>query len=57
MIRDTLLIIDDSELDLAILHEIFKNLFRVECVSDARRGLSFLHHMRNGYAPFCWTSV
>lgn len=43
MIRDTLLIIDDSELDLAILHEIFKNLFRVECVSDARLGLSFLH--------------
>ena len=44
MIRDTLLIIDDSELDLAILNEIFKKLFRVECVSDARRGLTFLHH-------------
>lgn len=44
MIRDTLLIIDDSELDLAILNEIFKNLFRVECISDARRGLTFLHH-------------
>ena len=44
MIRDTLLIIDDSELDLAILNEIFKNLFRVECVAEARRGLSFLHH-------------
>lgn len=44
MIRDTLLIIDDSELDLAILNEIFKNLFHVECVSDARRGLTFLHH-------------
>lgn len=44
MIRDTLLIIDDSELDLAILNEIFKNLFCVECVSDARQGLSYLHH-------------
>lgn len=44
MIRDTLLIIDDSELDLAILNEIFKGLFRVECVSDARRGLTYLHH-------------
>lgn len=42
--RDTLLIIDDSELDLAILNEIFKNLFRVECCSDSRRGLTFLHH-------------
>lgn len=29
MIRDTLLIIDDSELDRAILNEIFKNLFHV----------------------------
>lgn len=44
MIRDTLLIIDDSELDLAILNEIFKGLFRVECVADARRGLTYLHH-------------
>lgn len=44
MIRDTLLIIDDSELDLAILNEIFKKLFRVECIVDARQGLSFLHH-------------
>ena len=44
MIRDTLLIIDDSELDLAILNEIFKNLFRVECCLDARQGISFLHH-------------
>lgn len=44
MIRDTLLIIDDSELDLAILNEIFKGLFRVECFSDARRALTYLHH-------------
>lgn len=43
MIRDTLLIIDDSELDLAILDEIFKNLFRVVCVPDARQGWNFLH--------------
>lgn len=44
MIRDTLLIIDDSELDLAILEEIFKNQFHVKCVSDSRQGLSFLHN-------------
>ena len=44
MIRDTLLIIDDSELDLAILNEIFKGLFRVECVAESRRGLTYLHH-------------
>ena len=44
MIRDTLLIIDDSELDLAILNEIFKNLFCVTCTSDARQGLTFLRH-------------
>lgn len=42
MIRDTLVIIDDSELDLAILREIFKNLFRVECISNERQGLSYL---------------
>ena len=35
MMRDTLLVIDDSELDLAILNEIFKNLFRVVCFSEA----------------------
>lgn len=48
MIRDTLLVIDDSELDLAILNEIFKNLFEVECARDARRGISFLrrNHQR-----------
>ncbi|WP_283124875.1 response regulator [Angelakisella massiliensis] len=43
MIRDTLLIIDDSELDLAILNEIFKNIFHVECAADTHRGLSFIH--------------
>lgn len=47
MIRDTLLIIDDSELDLAILNEIFKNLFRVECILDARHGRAFLNRNRD----------
>ena len=42
MIRDTLLVIDDSQLDLAILNEIFKSLFRMECAADARQGLSYL---------------
>lgn len=44
MIRDTLLVIDDSELDLAILNEIFKHHFRVVCEMDARRGLTALKH-------------
>ena len=44
MIRDTLLVIDDSELDLAILNEIFKHRFRVLCEMDAHRGLSALKH-------------
>lgn len=47
MIRDTLLVIDDSELDLAILNEIFKHHFRVECVMDAHHGLTFLKHNRD----------
>lgn len=42
MIRDTLLIVDDSELDLAILNEIFKGLFRVECCQEANQALSFI---------------
>lgn len=42
MIRDTLLIVDDSELDLAILNEIFKGWFRVECCQEANQALSFL---------------
>lgn len=42
MIRDTLLIIDDSELDLAILNEIFKGLFRVECFREANSAISFI---------------
>lgn len=46
--RDTLLVIDDSELDLAILNEIFKHLFRVECIADPRQALSYLrkNHQR-----------
>ena len=46
MMRDTLLVIDDSELDLAILNEIFKNLFHVVCLSEAHQGLSFLKQNR-----------
>ena len=36
MIRDTLLVIDDSPLDLAILREIFRSLFQVECFEESR---------------------
>lgn len=43
MIRDTLLVIDDSPLDLAILREIFRPLFRVECFEEARPALAYIH--------------
>ncbi len=46
MIRDTLLVIDDSELDLAILNEIFKHHFRVECAQNAHRGFTCLKENR-----------
>ena len=44
MIRDTLLVVDDSELDLAILNEIFKNMFQVECMPDAHKAMIYLRH-------------
>ena len=47
MVRDTLLIIDDSELDLAILNEIFKHMFRVQCFQDAHKALSFIKEHSN----------
>ena len=43
MNRDTLLVIDDSPLDLAILREIFKSLFHVECFEESRPALSYIH--------------
>lgn len=43
MNRDTLLVIDDSPLDLAILREIFKQLFQVECFEEARPALAYIH--------------
>ena len=46
MIRDTLLVIDDSELDLAILNEIFKQHFRVVGFSESHQALSFLKQER-----------
>lgn len=41
--RDTLLVIDDSPLDLTILREIFKPLFRVECFEEARPAIACIH--------------
>ena len=43
MTRDTLLVIDDSPLDLAILREIFKQLFHVECFEESRPALAYIH--------------
>lgn len=47
MNRDTLLVIDDSPLDLAILREIFKQLFQVECFEESRPALAYIHRNSN----------
>ena len=59
MIRDTLLIIDDSELDRTILNGIFKNLFHVECVANAAQGRPAVSsgNTRNRCAQCCWISA
>lgn len=41
--RNTLLIIDDNELDLAILNEIFKDMFQIKCFSSTPKAISYLH--------------
>ena len=43
MARDTLLVIDESPLDLAILRTIFEKLFHVECFEDACPALARIH--------------
>lgn len=42
MYRDTLLIIDDSPIDLAILNEVFKPLFQVACFEEARPAIAYI---------------
>ena len=41
--RDTLLVIDEAPLDLAILREIFKQLFHVECFEETRPAIAYCH--------------
>ena len=43
MMRDTLLVIDEAPLDLAILREIFKQLFHVECFEEPRPAIAYCH--------------
>lgn len=43
MTRDTLVVIDDSPLDLAILREIFRPLFQVKCFEESRPALAYIH--------------
>lgn len=43
MSRDTLLVIDDSPLDLTIFREIFKRLFHVECFEESRPAIAYIH--------------
>lgn len=43
MNRDMLVIIDEAPLDLAILREIFKGLFHVECFEETRPAIACIH--------------
>ena len=43
MARDTLLVLDESPLDLAILRTIFQKLFHVECFEESRPALARIH--------------
>ena len=44
--RDLLIVVDDSQIDLAILNEIFKDSFRVKCISAPKQAAAFIeeHH-------------
>lgn len=44
--RDLLIVVDDSQIDLAILNEIFKSSFRVKCISAPKQASAFIkeHH-------------
>lgn len=48
--RNTLVIIDDNELDLAILNEIFKDVFQVKCFSSTPKAISYLHESESSVA-------
>ncbi len=48
--RNTLVIIDDNELDLAILNEIFKDIFQVKCFSSTPKAISYLHKSESSVA-------
>lgn len=48
--RNTLVIIDDNELDLAILNEIFKDVFLVRCFSSTPKAISYLHENESSVA-------
>lgn len=48
--RNTLLIIDDNELDLAILNEIFKEVLQVKCFSNTPKAISYLHENESSVA-------
>lgn len=48
--RDKLIIIDDNELDLAILNEIFKNNFNTKCFSSTAKALGYIHNNQSSIA-------
>lgn len=50
MKRERLLIVDDSELDLAILNEIFKKAFKVTLLSNTQTALAFVSQYKSEIA-------
>lgn len=45
--RDLLIVVDDSQIDLAILNEIFKGTFRVKCISAPKQAAAFIQEHRD----------
>lgn len=45
--RDLLIVVDDSQIDLAILNEIFKDTFRVKCISAPKQAADFIQEHRD----------
>ena len=57
MARNTLLVIDESPLDLAVVRAIFKQLVHVECFEEARPALARSVGTPAAFALSFWTSA
>lgn len=55
MIPDTILVIDDDEINRGILDNLFSAFYRVEEAENGRIGLEKIRTTRRATAPCCWT--